>query len=460
MSSVVNGTHDWPKDVGIINMEIYFPSAYVDQTELESFDGVSPGKYTIGLGQTRMGFCSDNEDVNSLCLTACYQLFCHKALNQKNLPCDLSTFDAVLFHTPFCKLVQKSMARLALNDFVKTAKDERLAKFPGMDKFVDVELEKSYFDKEVEKAFMTFSKDLFETKTKPSLNVATNVGNMYTPSLYGGLVSYLCSVAPEDLAGKRVALFSYGSGFVSSFFSLRISSDTSPMSPLSMLKRSLNDVQSRLESRTKVPPANFETIMHLRESVHHKAPYTPSATTEDLFPGTWYLTSVDEKHRRHYDLAQPMQNAVTTPRLKDDTSVPSSNAKAVQVALNDVARSITGAKCQDHVRIPDLLAKAGIPSLNSIAVRAVAMEAWKAYHSCDGPNGTRNPIGNLLFSNNCERGTRAATGGAIPLPLISKADTFVWHATTIWNGSKDLREAPTKGAAMKVAKNLAKTAPI
>eukprot|EP00095_Tigriopus_kingsejongensis_P000431 maker-scaffold171_size289870-snap-gene-1.37 protein:Tk00431 transcript:maker-scaffold171_size289870-snap-gene-1.37-mRNA-1 annotation:"hypothetical protein CAPTEDRAFT_193384" len=119
------------------------------------------------------------------------------------------------------------------------------------------------------------------------------------------------------------------------------------------------------------------------------------------------------------------------------------------VALNDVARSITGAKRQDHVRIPDLLAKAGIPSLNSIAVRAVAMEAWKAYHSCDGPNGTRNPIGNLLFSNNCERGTRAATGGAIPLPLISKADTFVWHATTIWNGSKDLREAPTKGAAMK-----------
>lgn len=39
------------------------------QTELEKFDGASEGKYTLGLGQTRMGFCSDREDVNSLCLT-------------------------------------------------------------------------------------------------------------------------------------------------------------------------------------------------------------------------------------------------------------------------------------------------------------------------------------------------------------------------------------------------------
>ena len=33
----------------------------VDQTELEKFDGVSPGKYTIGLGQTKMSFCDDRE---------------------------------------------------------------------------------------------------------------------------------------------------------------------------------------------------------------------------------------------------------------------------------------------------------------------------------------------------------------------------------------------------------------
>ena len=67
-SDKTEGQH-WPQDVGIIGMEVYFPSQYVDQAELEAFDKVSTGKYTIGLGQDKMGFCSDCEDVNSLCLT-------------------------------------------------------------------------------------------------------------------------------------------------------------------------------------------------------------------------------------------------------------------------------------------------------------------------------------------------------------------------------------------------------
>jgi hypothetical protein len=36
---------------------------------VEIFDGVAAGKYTIGLGQTRMAFCDDREDINSICLT-------------------------------------------------------------------------------------------------------------------------------------------------------------------------------------------------------------------------------------------------------------------------------------------------------------------------------------------------------------------------------------------------------
>lgn len=62
-------TGKWPDDVGILAMEVYFPSMCVNQTELEKFDGASSGKYTIGLGQTNMGFCTDREDVNSLALT-------------------------------------------------------------------------------------------------------------------------------------------------------------------------------------------------------------------------------------------------------------------------------------------------------------------------------------------------------------------------------------------------------
>ena len=64
----------FPENVGILAMEVYFPTQFVDQSRLEEFDQVSSGKYTIGLGQSKMGFCLDNEDINSICLTVLNKL--------------------------------------------------------------------------------------------------------------------------------------------------------------------------------------------------------------------------------------------------------------------------------------------------------------------------------------------------------------------------------------------------
>jgi hypothetical protein len=75
----------YPANVGIVGLDAYFPRTYVDQVALgtpllsccvsthalhaEQHDGVSAGKYTIGLGQLKMAFCSDREDIQSICLT-------------------------------------------------------------------------------------------------------------------------------------------------------------------------------------------------------------------------------------------------------------------------------------------------------------------------------------------------------------------------------------------------------
>merc|ERR1719412_406722 len=82
---VNGGGATWPKDVGIIDMEIYFPSQYVEQSELEIFTGVSAGKNTIGLGQTRLGFCSDREDAASLCLTVVDKLMTRTGTSYANI---------------------------------------------------------------------------------------------------------------------------------------------------------------------------------------------------------------------------------------------------------------------------------------------------------------------------------------------------------------------------------------
>lgn len=451
----------WPEKVGILAIELIFPSQFVDQTELEVFDGVSNGKYTIGLGQSRMGFCSDREDINSLCLTvvskllerngiahaqigrlevgtetiidksksvksvlmqlfephgvtdlegidttnACYggtaALFnainwiessswdgrlalvvcgdiavyakgsarptggagavamligpnapivfdrglratymkhaydfykpdlsseyptvdgalsikcylsaldkCYKLYAEKydklhpNAPTGitLNAFDAILFHTPFCKLVQKSLARLGFNDFLNTSSAKRETIYPGFERFDELKLEDTYFDRDVEKAFMTHYKAVFDAKTQPSLLLANQVGNMYTPSVYSGLVSYLISADASDLAGKNVALFSYGSGLASSFYSCTLTDNVQHLRTITDKLSSY--IQPLLEQRQKCAPDEFTRLMEIRERNNHAAPYLPSGRTDVLFPGTFYLKSVDDMHRRTYE---------------------------------------------------------------------------------------------------------------------------------------------------------------
>lgn len=83
-----DGQHrSFPKNIGIIAMDIYFPRSYVSQSKLEEYDGVPPGKYTIGLGQEKMAFCQDNEDIVSLSLTVVSSLMrkyhiCHSQIGR------------------------------------------------------------------------------------------------------------------------------------------------------------------------------------------------------------------------------------------------------------------------------------------------------------------------------------------------------------------------------------------
>jgi hypothetical protein len=138
---------------------------------------------------------------------------------------------------------------------------------------------------------------------------------------------------------------------------------------------------------------------------------------------------------------------------------PTASHMAVQVAINNA-----GKKRTDHIRIPDLLHHAGLPSDNALAIHALAMETWKAYHSFDGPSGSRNALGNVLFPPNgggsSSRPSRSVTAGIVPRPLPQMANTFAEHAFALWNKYPALRQAGTRRAAQKIAKSLSKSAPI
>ena len=56
-------------------IDILISSQCVSEADLEVFDGVSKGKYTIGLGQEYMAWPDDREDINSFALNGMYILF-------------------------------------------------------------------------------------------------------------------------------------------------------------------------------------------------------------------------------------------------------------------------------------------------------------------------------------------------------------------------------------------------
>jgi len=62
------------KNVGILGIEVYTPRTYISQSFLEKHSGVSPGKYTLGLGQEALAITGDAEDVNSMALTVVHSL--------------------------------------------------------------------------------------------------------------------------------------------------------------------------------------------------------------------------------------------------------------------------------------------------------------------------------------------------------------------------------------------------
>ncbi|CCE82471.1 Piso0_002198 [Millerozyma farinosa CBS 7064] len=442
-----------PQNIGIKGIEIYIPGQYVNQSDLEKADGISAGKYTIGLGQTNMSFVNDREDIYSLSLTvlknliekydidtksigrlevgtetlldksksvksvlmqlfgnnndiegidtvnACYggtsavlnsvnwiessawdgrdavvvcgdiaiyskgaarptggagsvalwigpdapivfestrgsymenaydfykpdftseypvvdghfSLACYvKALDQcyinysKKVTGDSNKtvglynhLDYNAFHVPTCKLVTKSFARLLYNDYkADPSKFEGSIDQETQKALSTLSYEQSLSDKNLEKLFVGLTKEQSKTRLDPSLQLATNTGNMYTASVWASLASALYFVGSDSLQKKRIGLFSYGSGLASTMLSVVVNGDISKITDTLNLKYKLN------EGRKLASPDDYLHAIELREKAHLQHSFKPSGSIDHLPKGTFYLTEIDDKFRRKYE---------------------------------------------------------------------------------------------------------------------------------------------------------------
>ncbi|CAF1436085.1 unnamed protein product [Adineta ricciae] len=245
-------------------------------------------------------------------LDTCYTQFCTKSqMNHEShshthtstltsREVNLSTFAAVLFHTPYVKLAQKSLARLYLNDLIRAC-----PYIPSAisEKYKNLDIRTLINDKELEREMIEQSKELYEQKTLPGVYFAQNMGNMYTSSVYYSLFSFLISQPNEEqLYGRRILLFSYGSGLASSMYSVVCRKVHECRFTLAQLQRSIQRARERLDNeRMEISPEIMDKIFLEREANQHKVPFVPKQPMEILKSGDIYLKSIDKNYRRSYD---------------------------------------------------------------------------------------------------------------------------------------------------------------
>mmetsp|Transcript_2387 Transcript_2387/g.6970 ORF Transcript_2387/g.6970 Transcript_2387/m.6970 type:complete len:504 (+) Transcript_2387:121-1632(+) len=444
-----------PQNVGILAMDVYFPQRCVAQKDLEVADGVSEGKYRIGLGQERMAYVGDREDINSIMMSAAYNLLskynidpndvgrlevgtetvvdkskstkthlmelfgsnsnlegvtcinacyggtasilnsvawvessawdgryamvvcgdiavyapgparptggcgavamligpdaplplstqrhthaencwdfykpemhseypavdghlsntiylrsvdvCYNNFLKKTGPGgDVDRFDYMCFHSPYNKLVVKSVGRLLYNDFVNNPTGCKPELAAALEQWHpdSVAPAATYADRGLDKALKKLSADVYKAKCAPSAALSKELGNSYTGALWVNLVSLVSNIR-NGLVDKNIFMFSYGSGSVATAFSLlgRVpSASQNPLFTCEGIAETI-DLDNRLAQRTQTSTDDFSATLLLRETSHSAAPYVPTEPLETVQPGAFYIDEINSQHHRIY----------------------------------------------------------------------------------------------------------------------------------------------------------------
>jgi len=185
-----------------------------------------------------------------------------------------SAFDHMAFHAPYNKLVQQSLRRLIFNDALRAAqRGVDKAEFASLAQWVNpcanaasAEEQKAAYtasltDRGLDKALQGIQGTIYDDLTADSDTLPRQIGNSYTASLYAGLASVI-DAQGQNLDGKRVGMFSYGSGSIATMFALEGHSDSSVFS-LERMQKTLR-LQERLSARRSVSADEYLESMEQR----------------------------------------------------------------------------------------------------------------------------------------------------------------------------------------------------
>lgn len=194
------------------------------QPDILALDPGASGYYTYEVMDTlrpRPDLEAGDTDLSLMsyleCLQRCYELYCERVSGADIL----DTFDYLVFHAPFAGMVKGAHRNL-------------LRKQRGM-------------------GSETIERD-FASRMAPSLVYCSRIGNLYSGSLYAALCSLIDHVALEG--GRRIGMYSYGSGCGSEFYS-------GVIPPGARDKLAALQLGAAIETRRPLTMAEYELISDL-----------------------------------------------------------------------------------------------------------------------------------------------------------------------------------------------------
>lgn len=169
---------------------------------------------------------------------------------QKRYDATLSDFSAFCFHLPFPKLAVKGLKKI------------------------------------LKKEVSTEVTDRIQENFQHSIKYSQEIGNIYTASLFLGLLSLLEN-SPSLKANDKIALFSYGSGAVSEIFSISLVEGYEQYLSTNRFKK--------LEERVTLSVNDYERMFFEEAKLDENG----NADFKEYLTNTFYLSSIRE-HQRIY----------------------------------------------------------------------------------------------------------------------------------------------------------------
>nr|CAB3497262.1 unnamed protein product [Digitaria exilis]CAB3502217.1 unnamed protein product [Digitaria exilis] len=297
------------KDVGILAMDIYFPPTCVLQEELETHDGVSRGKYTIGLGQDSMSFCAEVEDVISMSLTVVKSLLKKYNIDPKCIGRLEVGSETVIDKSKSIKTWLMQIFEEYGNTDIEGV-DSLNACYGGTAALFNCVnwVESNSWDGRYGLVVCTDSAVYAEGPARPTggaaaiaMLIGPNAPISFESKYRGSHMAHAYDFYKPDLASEYpLVQKSFARLYYNDFLRNCSTVDEESREKLAPYAGLSSEESYQSRDLEKVPPEQFIESLKLMEHRYGAKDFVTSQDTSLLPAGTYYLTHVDSMYRRFY----------------------------------------------------------------------------------------------------------------------------------------------------------------